>query len=93
MDLTDFGRHEQVVIMTGSDLEQAFRSIVNEIISHWEEEKKKEEHWIPKAEALKRLGVDSTTLWRWNREGYLKAKHRGRKVFYLESDIEDMGAT
>lgn len=91
MDLTDFGRSEPVVIMTGSELEQAFRSIINEMLSEWEEKKRLEEKLITKAETLRRLGVDSTTLWRWDRDGYLKARHKGRKVFYVESEVDDLG--
>ena len=35
-----------------------------------------------------RLGVDLSTLWRWDKEGYLKPDvRRGRSVFYYESTV------
>jgi hypothetical protein len=37
-----------------------------------------------------RLGVDLTTLWRWDKEGHLKPDvRRGRKVFYYESTVRN----
>lgn len=36
----------------------------------------------------KRLGVDVSTLWRWDRSGYLKPVRIGRAVHYRLSDIE-----
>ena len=35
-----------------------------------------------------RLGVDLSTLWRWDRSGYLKPVRIGRSVYYRLSDIE-----
>lgn len=34
-----------------------------------------------------RLQVDPSTLWRWERDGYLIPTRLGRKVLYNESDI------
>lgn len=36
----------------------------------------------------KRLGVDLSTLWRWDKSGYLKAIRIGRTIYYKVSDIE-----
>lgn len=36
----------------------------------------------------KRLGVDVSTLWRWDKSGYLKPVRIGRSVHYRLSDIE-----
>ena len=43
---------------------------------------------ITKAAARERLKVDDTTLWRWDKCGYLKAIHIGRSVYYREADIK-----
>ena len=91
MDFTKIGIREQVIVLSASDLEQAFRNILEEMLSQWEDEKRKEEKLITKAEARRRLGVNPSTLWRWDREGYLKARHKDRKVFYLESDVDELG--
>lgn len=43
---------------------------------------------IPKDELLGMLGVDPSTLWRWENEyGYLKPVRFGRKVYYREDDV------
>ncbi len=40
---------------------------------------------IKREAAAKRLGVDVSTLWRWNRSGYLPVTVRiGRSVFYSD---------
>ena len=45
------------------------------------------EKYLTTNEVSKRLGVDDSTLWRWNEIGYLKKIKLGNKVFYKESDI------
>lgn len=35
-----------------------------------------------------RLGVNLSTLWRWDRSGYLKPVRIGRSVYYRLSDID-----
>lgn len=47
-----------------------------------------EETYITALQASKRLGVDRSTLWRWDKENYLKAIKIGGKVRYRLSDIE-----
>lgn len=36
----------------------------------------------------KRLHINRVTIWRWERDGYLKPKKIGRKKYYRQSDIE-----
>ena len=36
----------------------------------------------------KRLGVDLSTLWRWDKSGYLKPIRIGRTIYYKVSDLE-----
>lgn len=38
-------------------------------------------------ETAKKLGVDESTLWRWDRSGYLKKIKIGNVIRYRESDI------
>ena len=43
---------------------------------------------IPREEARQRLGgPDPSTLWRWERAGYLSVVRIGGRVFYRQSDI------
>ena len=47
-----------------------------------------EETYLTVFQASKRLGVDRSTLWRWDKENYLKTIKIGSKVRYRLSDIE-----
>ena len=75
-----------------SELMEAFREIAIEIHDTYEEERaaKDGETLIPRNEVLQLLGVNSTTLWRWNKEGYLKAVKQGAKTKYRKRDIDEL---
>ena len=49
---------------------------------------KPKETFLTVDEAASRLGVSRTTLWRWDKEGYLKKIKRGKKITYRLSDVE-----
>ena len=88
LDLTKTGIHEEVIIMTASDLEEALRGFVTKVLMEMQQEN--ETRMITCKEAQKRLAVDRSTLWRWDKAGYLKAHHRGKAVLYLEKDVEEL---
>lgn len=72
------------LVINALDLKEAFLQ--------WCEESKpkdtpKSEKYLTANETVKRLGVDISTLWRWDKTGYLKKVKIGNKVFYKESDI------
>ena len=74
------------IVVSRDDLEEAIRTVVGEILTKKEEESV--DARITKAAARERLKVDDTTLWRWDKCGYLKAIHIGRSVYYREADIK-----
>ena len=86
MGLNGIGRPETVYILTASDLEEAFRKIVAQM----EVEKQKEQKGarLSRKTVSERLGKDTSTLWRWNKSGYLKSYHQGASVFYWEADVK-----
>lgn len=45
-----------------------------------------ERHLTP-LQAAKKLGVNVSTLWRWDKSGYLKKIKVGNSVRYRESDV------
>lgn len=47
-----------------------------------------EETYLTAKECAERLSVDLSTLWRWNKTGYLRKVKIGKKIFYRNSDIE-----
>ena len=45
------------------------------------------EKYLTTEETAQRLGCDISTLWRWDKSGYLKKIKLGNKVRYRESDV------
>jgi hypothetical protein len=74
-DLIEF--HREVIDDTKRKLEQ-------EIIEN------KSERYIDRKRARELLDVDDTTLWRWNKRGYLKCIKVGGKIRYAMSDIQKL---
>lgn len=69
---------------------EEFRQILREELdAHLRNERIKERK-VFLNEAMKRLGVSDTTLWRWDKEGYLPKHKReggGGRPWYWESEI------
>ncbi len=61
------------------------------LISEHEEEKKSNipahETYLTQDEVAAKLQVDKSTLWRWNKSGYLTKVRVGGKVRYRLSDV------
>ena len=75
-----------IYILKKEDLETVLQSVINEAIeSHFE--KPKEEKLLTIAQVCKLLDVDKSTLWHWNKDGYLKKIHIGGKPRYKESEV------
>ena len=79
------GTTETIYILSASELEEAFRRIAAQVEAEREKELKGAK--ISRKAAAKRLGKDTSTLWRWDKSGYLKAHHQGASVFYWEADV------
>lgn len=81
--ILESGANVQLVI-NALDLKEAFLQWCEETKS---KDTPKSEKYLTVNETVKRLEVDLSTLWRWDKTGYLKKVKRGGKVFYKESDI------
>lgn len=49
--------------------------------------KMEDEEYLTPQQTAEMLGVTTNTLWRWNRDSYLKNVKVGRKLFYKKSDV------
>lgn len=62
------------------------------VLENAEADKARQQHegktFLTSAEAQKALGVKRTTLWRWERSGYLTPVRLGRSPRYRREDIE-----
>ena len=82
IELLKTGANVQLVI-NALDLKEAFLQ--------WSEETRKEEPreeiYLTAKETAEKLGVDVSTLWRWDKAGYLKKIKIGNAIRYRESDV------
>lgn len=49
-----------------------------------------DESYITKKEAMLGFGVSHTTLWKWQKSGYLVPVKVGKRVYYRRTDIESL---
>ena len=74
-----------LMIVSQGDLERVVQKVIGELLDQREN---KPEVYLTAEETAKRLKVDRSTLWRWNKEGYLVSTKVGSKVRYKLSDVE-----
>ena len=84
IELLNNGANVQLVI-NALDLKEAFLQ--------WNEEtrqpdaERKAESYLSAQETADKLGVDVSTLWRWDKSVYLKKIKLGNKIRYIESEV------
>ena len=85
-------KYSQIQYVIGKDdLEEIINNIVDARILRFFDNKKKgaeANKLIKPKDAAEQLGVNLTTLWRWNNEGYLKKVYVGSKPRYKQRDID-----
>ena len=86
-DLIKEGANVQLVI-NAVDLREAFLQWTAEMKQS--EAIPQEETYLSANETADKLGVDLTTLWRWDKSGYLKKIKIGKGVKYRLSDINKL---
>lgn len=75
-----------IYLIHHEDLKQAIREEFHSVLQEYFAEKEKE-RFLSIKQAATRLGVDKSTLWRWDRSHYLVPTRVGKSVRYRESDI------
>lgn len=87
--MIDLINHAQSVNINLSveDLQSLIQQTVEETISALRESGNKDIVWLSADQVCQRLGITRTTLWRWNREGYLSGTKFGNRIRYAESDV------
>lgn len=76
------------LVINALDLREAFLQWNAEVKQS--EPIRQEETYLSANETAHKLGVDLSTLWRWNRSGYLKKIKVGKSVKYKGSDIRKL---
>ena len=88
----------QLVVMSRSDLDTMVNEMAQNIVATQTKNKQKDseagmdapegKRFITRQETARLLHVNYTTLWRWNKDGYLRSrKIGGRHVMYKLSDV------
>lgn len=74
---------------SGADLLAFSNELINRAKSELSAEiaEARKEKYLTKEEIKEICGVCDTTLWHWNRKGYLRTVKIGNKVRYRQSDI------
>ena len=76
--------------MMTNEWKNFFKKIIADSIAELRSEKK--EFMVSKARACELLGRDPSTLYRWERSGYLvPVVRRGRTIMYSAKDLERLG--
>ena len=82
------------ILRTGANVQLVINALeLKEAFLQWSEELKSqhqvqnEESYLSAQETADKLGVDVSTLWRWDKSGYLKKIKVGKKNRYRESDV------
>ena len=75
--------------VSGADLLAFSNELINRAKSELSAEiaEARKEKYLTKEEIKEICGVCDTTLWHWNRTGYLRTVKIGNKVRYRQSDI------
>ena len=82
------------ILRTGANVQLVINALdLKEAFLQWNEEtrqpdaERKAESYFSAQETADKLGVDVSTLWRWDKSGYLKKIKVGNKIRYRESDV------
>lgn len=81
-----------VVVIDAEDLFEFVKEVYEDAKESAEEKYQTDisKKLLTREEVIKELRVSPSTLWRWDKCGYLKSIHHGSKVMYRLSDIEEM---
>lgn len=73
------------LVINALDLKEAFLQWNGEMKQS--EPIRQEETYLTAKETADKLGVDLSTLWRWDKSGYLKKIKIGNAIRYRQSDV------
>lgn len=94
MDIREIMRNssssQQLFIVSAQDLIDVIDTSVKKTIQELMVNMSMSNKRIPLEEVAKTLNVSRSTLNRWNKNGYLKNFKIGKKVFYYQSDINNI---
>ena len=82
---------ENIQVVIGlNDLKEYSNDLINSVVSELGKPKDENETYLDADEVTDMLKVNRSTLWRWNKAGYLKTYKIGEKVRYKLSEVKGL---
>ena len=75
------------VTMTAEDLKEFAQQVAELTIANLNKSNEPVPTWLNPDQVCKRIGINRVTLWRWDKEGYLRGVKFGKRIRYKESDV------
>jgi DNA-binding transcriptional regulator YiaG len=75
--------------ITAKELKADILQGIKELIDKQSRKENKQPKYLTRKETAELLKVDISTLHNWNKQGILKPKQIGRRIFYALADIEE----
>ncbi|MYY29613.1 helix-turn-helix domain-containing protein [Elizabethkingia anophelis] len=81
----------QLIQISKEELLQEFEQMVRKVLEKMitEKETDEEKEYYTREETAKLLKVSFPTLFHWNKDGKLKAKKLGKRVYYSKEDVKE----
>ncbi|MCT3728142.1 helix-turn-helix domain-containing protein [Elizabethkingia anophelis] len=81
----------QLIQISKEELLQEFEQMVRKVLEKMITEKvtDEEKEYYTREETAKLLKVSFPTLFHWNKDGKLKAKKLGKRVYYSKEDVKE----
>ncbi|WP_411898131.1 helix-turn-helix domain-containing protein [Elizabethkingia occulta] len=68
---------------------QFIQEIIRKELSEYKVNTQEEKEYYTREETSKLLNVSYPTLFQWNRDGILKARKIGKRVYYSKEDVKE----
>jgi|LauGreDrversion2_3_1035106.scaffolds.fasta_scaffold103970_1 predicted DNA-binding transcriptional regulator AlpA len=80
---------EQAYIITKSQLDQLIEKI-DLLLEKREIPKDQDKQWLNTKEATQLLGIGLTTLWTYRKQGKIKGRKIGHKLYFSSSELNNL---
>lgn len=80
---------EPVYILSKSQYENIVEKL-DILIKQSGEEQAEDKKWLNSEEAKEMLGVSNTTLWHYRRQGKIKSRRIGRKLYFSAQEVNQL---
>jgi len=76
--------------VSGEDLKHFAEFLLNRGAEMARDNLLSQDSYLSKKDVLEKFGVCDTTLWHWQRTGYLVPRKIGRKILYSKADVDSL---